>query len=155
MCGDLYTLKLSNRGTNVRTLVANQKYAVTLPNELHSRGACEITVVAGTLQTLTDNTVFHTYSEIACKTNIPQRGYDSEGTLNGWNMMQKLFDVDLSSYHTNNVLEPFRLNNPKMFYCGSLPSQIEFERVVVIDGNTAVLAGDWYISFELQIRFLE
>ena len=153
---NLYTLKVSNRGSNITTLITNQKYSVNLPYDLQNRGACEITIIEGTIQVLTDDSVFHTYSELACKSNISQRGFDMESAnVNSYGDINKLFDVDLTTYHTNNILQPFKMSNPRSFYCASLPPKIDFERVYTTTESTTTLAGDWYLSFTLQIRFLD
>lgn len=152
---NLYNLRVSNRGLSTTENATNQSWSVNLPEKLTTGNRpCTIKVVSGTIQILTDNTVFHTYSSVGIHSNISLNGFTTESSSeNGYQTLQELFTVDLSAYHSNNILEPFRLVNQRTFHCIALPNQIEFGRFVTTTDTPIPFVGNWYVSFDLEIQF--
>ena len=163
MSADLYNLRVSNRGNSATETVTNQAWSVRLPEKLTlGSRPCRIRVVSGTIQLLTDPAVFHSYSEVSIRSNISLNGFDVESNAedndgnalpNSSNNLQNLFSVDLNTFVADNLLQPFKLDNPRTFYCGALPNQLEFGRFGTLAATTVPLAGDWFISFDLEIEF--
>ena len=152
----IYHLRVNNRGGGILETVANQKYQLNLPNEILMDRPCLVTVSEGTVQLLSDNTYFHTYSEAGVTCNIPQRGVSTEAPSGSYQPDNVLFTVNLTTYHTNNVLEPFRQDGSRTFFCGSLPNYIEFERYLLLAaGKVASAFDDYYIGFVLTIEYLD
>ena len=151
----IYHVRLNNRGGGVLETVANQRYQLNLPNEILMDRPCLVTVSEGTIQLLTDNTVFHTYSEAGITCNIPQRGVSTEAPAGAYQPDNVLFTVNLTGYHTNNILEPFRQDGTRTFFCGSLPNFIQFERYLILAaGKVPTAVEDYYISALLAIEYL-
>ena len=153
---DSITLKVSNRGTAIFQQVANQKYQVSLPLDVINK-PCMVTISDATIQVPADNTVFHSYSELGVSSNIPMKGYDTEGSsVNSFTRLRKLFNTNLTSFQVNNVLLPTKMEGNLSFICpGGLPSDLVFERYLITTGQQTAFVGDWYISFTLTLDFFD
>ena len=152
---ELYNLKVTNRGTACTTTITNQAWSVNLPEKLTTGSRpCSVTVKSATIQILTDPAIFHTYSEVGIRTNIPLNGFSTESSsANGYQTLQQLFSVDLTTDFGDNVLSPFKMDQSRTFYCPALPNQLEFGRFYTTTGSSIPFAGDWYVAFELEIDF--
>jgi len=154
-----YTFKVSNRGTNVYESSLRTTYEVNIPNHLRNGKMSMISVIQGTIAIKTDNSTFHSINELGVQTNLPIMGFDTE-VSSGFSCQNftTLFNVDLTTYHTNNINLPINISNPiGMMRCGSLPEKLVFQRYATSAGikelyDTGVGNSD-YISFTLLIEF--
>jgi len=156
---ETYTLKVSNRGTNVYETYTRTTYEVNIPNSMRNNKMSMITVIAGTISINTNNETFHTINELGVQTNLPIMGFDTE-VASGFSCQNftTLFNVDLTTYHTNNINLPITLTSPiGPFRCGSLPEKLSFQRYATTAGVKELFdtgsGNSDYISFTLSIEF--
>ena len=163
MCNKISTyLRISNTGSAVDTLVANQKFCVNLPANLRSRGACYITVIEGSVVITTAVGVSYIKDEIGVLSNIPILGFNTETPAGSNNFMSEnnkvLFTVNQDSLTGHDGTDNKVINqmlNQRTFYCGGLPERIEFERYLISGGTIQPFIIDNYLSFTLQIEFID
>tara|TARA_R110000823_G_scaffold58440_4_gene140727 strand:- start:624 stop:1112 length:489 start_codon:yes stop_codon:yes gene_type:complete len=154
-----YILKVSNRGTNVYESYLRTTYEVNIPNSMRNGKMSMISVIAGSIAIKTDNTTYHTINELGVQTNLPIMGFDTE-VASGFSCQNftTLFNVDLTSYHTNNINMPINITNSiGPFRCGSLPEKLTFQRYATTAGVKELFdtgsGNSDYISFTLSIEF--
>lgn len=155
----IYTLRVSNRGTNVFETVTRTTYEVNIPTALRNNKMSMMTVIDGTIAIEADNSTFHTHNELGIMTNLPIQGFDTEVDSGFMPTNYKtLFKVDLTEYHTNNINLPVNLDHTLgPFRCGALPEKLTFTRYVVDAGvitpfDTGSGNSD-YMSFTLIFEF--
>jgi len=154
-----YTLRVSNRGTNVYESALRTTYEINIPTALRNGKMCMISLIQGTIAIKTDNSTFHAINELGVQTNLPIMGFDTE-VASGFscNNFTTLFNVDLTTYHSNNINLPINITNPLGSYrCGALPEKLVFSRYAITAGikelyDTGVGNSD-FISFTLLIEF--
>lgn len=152
---DFKIFRISNRGTNVHELIANNTYAVNVPSELRiPNKKMKIEVVDGIISETTDST-FKTFVELGVQCNFVN-GFDSE-VPNGFNCknMQNLFNVNIQEYHSNNDLVSFHKSSNCSFMLDNLPEKIVFNRYSIITGTQSALTSDNYIQFTLKITYYD
>lgn len=156
-----YILKVSNRGTNVYESYLRTTYEVNIPNSMRNGKMSMITVIAGTISIKTDNNTYHTINELGVQTNLPIMGFDTE-VQSGFSCQNftTLFNVDLTTYHTNNINMPVNITNSiGPFRCGALPEKLTFQRYATTAGVKELFdigsGNSDYISFTLSIEFDE
>ena len=154
-----YTVRFSNRGTNVFETVTRTTYMVNIPVELRNGKSSMITVLDGNIAIKSDNSTYHTHNELGVISNLPILGMDTEVESGHQSQNYRtLFSVDLTTYHTHNVNHPIKLKNKIGPYrCGALPEKFEFTRYVVDAGvvtpfDTGAGNSD-FIDFTLSIEF--
>tara|TARA_R110000822_G_C15304243_1_gene492220 strand:+ start:858 stop:1346 length:489 start_codon:yes stop_codon:yes gene_type:complete len=154
-----YILKVSNRGTNVYESYLRTTYEVNIPNSMRNGKMSMISVIAGSIAIKTDNTTYHTINELGVQTNLPIMGFDTE-VASGFSCQNftTLFNVDLTSYHTNNINMPINITNSiGPFRCGALPEKLTFQRYATTAGVKELFdtgsGNSDYISFTLSIEF--
>ena len=156
---ETYTLRVTNRGTNVYESALRTTYEVNIPSHLRNGKMCMMTLVQGTISIKTDNSTFHNINELGVQTNLPIMGFDTE-VASGFscNNFTTLFNVDLTTYHSNNINLPINIANPLGPYrCGALPEKLVFQRYSITAGvkelyDTGAGNSD-FISFVLLIEF--
>jgi len=156
---ETYTLRVSNRGTNVYESALRTTYEVNIPAAMRNGKMCMVSIIQGTIAIKTDNSTFHSINELGIQTNLPIMGFDTE-VASGFscNNFTTLFNVDLTNYHTNNINLPINISNPiEGFRCGSLPEKLVFSRYAITAGvrelfDTGAGNSD-FISFTLLIEF--
>jgi hypothetical protein len=156
-----YILKVSNRGTNVYESYLRTTYEVNIPNSMRNGKMSMISVIAGTIAIKTDNSTYHTINELGVQTNLPIMGFDTE-VASGFSCQNftTLFNVDLTTYHTNNINMPVNITNSiGPFRCGALPEKLTFQRYATTAGVKQLFdtgsGNSDYISFTLSIEFDE
>lgn len=158
---NIVTLKVTNRGTNVYESQTRTTYEVNIPNQLRNNKMSMINLIAGTIAIKSNNATYHTINELGIETNLPIMGFDTE-VVSGFSCQNftTLFNVDLTTYHSNNINLPINLSNTiGPFRCGALPEKLTFQRYATTAGvkeiyDTGVGNSD-YISFTLSIEFDE
>jgi len=68
---ETYTLRVTNRGTNVYESGLRTTYEVNIPSHLRNGKMCMMTLVQGTISIKTDNSTFHNINELGVQTNLP------------------------------------------------------------------------------------
>ncbi len=152
---DFKIFRISNRGTNVYQIVANNTYAINVPSELRvPNKTMKVECVDGVISDTTDST-FKTYVELGVQCNFVN-GFDSE-VPNGFNCknMQNLFNVNLQEYHTDSALVAFKKDSDCSFMLDNLPEKIVFNRYSVIAGTQTPLTSNNYIQFTLKITYYD
>ena len=106
--------------------------------------------------------VYESYLRTTYEVNIPNlpiMGFDTE-VASGFSCQNftTLFNVDLTSYHTNNINMPINITNSiGPFRCGSLPEKLTFQRYATTAGVKELFdtgsGNSDYISFTLSIEF--
>lgn len=154
-----YTVRFSNRGSNVFETVTRTTYMVNIPVELRNGKSSMIKVLDGNIAIKTDNSTFHDHNELGIITNLPILGMDTEVESGHQSQnFRTLFSVDLTNYHTNNINLPIKIKHMCGPYrCGALPEKLEFTRYVVNAGivtpfDTGSGNSD-FIDFTLSIEF--
>jgi len=158
---ETYILKVSNRGTNVYESYLRTTYEVNIPNSMRNGKMSMISVITGTIAIKTNNATYHSINELGVQTNLPIMGFDTE-VQSGFSCQNftTLFNVDLTTYHTNNINMPANITNSiGPFRCGALPEKLTFQRYATTAGVKELFdtgsGNSDYISFTLSIEFDE
>jgi len=154
---DFKILRVSNRGQNVFSSVANQTYRVNVPSELRiPNKRVKVEVISGTMTFTTDST-FDSYSQIGVISNLPN-GYDTESdsSFNSKNY-ELLFNIDTSGFDKSaSKLMTFHNSNNFQFMINNIPEKLEFTSVSTTGaGVLSPIVNNNYISFVLKFTYYD
>lgn len=157
MCNnDFILLHVSNRGSNVMQMIANEKYAVNIPSDIRrANTAYKITVISGIVQASV-SAALDAYAELGVLCNL-RSGHDTEVST-GYNAGPNniLFHVDLPVQHITAAGDiPLQTSRNHEFVISYLPEKLEFSRYAVVAGIKQGVALDKYISFTLKIQYID
>ena len=154
---DFKILRVSNRGQNVFSSVANQTYRVNVPSELRiPNKRVKVEVISGTMTFTTDST-FDSYSQIGVISNLPN-GFDTESdsSFNSKNY-ELLFNIDTSGFDKSaSKLMTFHNSNNFQFMINNIPEKLEFTSVSTTGaGVLSPIVNNNYISFVLKFTYYD
>ena len=155
---NIYSLKVSNRGTNVYESVDNITYEVNIPIGFRNNKMSMMTVTDGTIAIKATDPLIYTINELGIESNLPIQGFNSE-VQSGFmaTNYDTLFDVGLTGF-TVGENSALYLTNDLSYRCGALPEKLIFSRYVTAAGTKQPFdnggAGNSnYISFTLNFEF--
>ena len=153
---EIYTLKISNRGTGAQTIVTNETFCVNVPQPLRRNQDCMITIIDGSIVMDTTIATFQDYHEVGFSCDLPIMGCNTEipsgFTFTGYN---QLYQVNLNAWHTTAITQPLKPNNMATYRCGGIPEKLTFWRSIINGSSTeARLTYNGYFSCTMQIEFL-
>ena len=125
-----YTLRISNRGEGVQSLVDRKVWTMNLPACLRSKGACKITVAHASMESRAGAA----YAVLGLDSNIPHQGADTEQGGQNSGAVHRLASFALDGQRVSYISQPYT------FRCLSLPERLEFTRVAA-PLSTCVASG--------------
>ena len=153
-----YSLKVTNRGTNVFESVANITYEVNIPIAFRNNKMSMMTVIDGTIAVKSTTPLIYTINELGVETNLPIQGFNTE-VQSGFmaTNYNTLFDVGLTGF-TVGENSALYLTNDLTYRCGALPEKLIFSRYVTAAGTKEPFANGGagksnYIAFTLNFEF--
>jgi len=155
---NIYSLKVSNRGTNVYESVDDITYEINIPIAFRNNKMSMMTVTDGTIAIKAAAATIYTINELGVESNLPIQGFNTE-VASGFmaTNFNTLFNVGLTTFTLNENSACF-LTNEISYRCGSLPEKLVFSRYVVAAGTKEPFtnggAGNSnYVSFTLNFEF--